>query len=163
MRLLWHCCHKWGYLLKSTFKFINNFIKYVFPLFYLNIYRKTKIYTISSSKNTFSHSLCCIFWGYHFTSEESFELLILTDTGLCIPLLFHVFSVPKQIDAAILIMVQCECGYMKKCGKNWGYLHEIEEIQVVPHFRNKYNSYMQNYQRFKSVNPIPHSETTEFE
>ena len=38
------------YLLKSTFKCINNFLKYVVPLFYLNTYRETKIYTFSSLK-----------------------------------------------------------------------------------------------------------------
>ena len=38
---------------------------------------------------------------------------------------------------------------MKKCGKNSGYLNEIEKIQMVPHFRNKYSAYMQNYLRLR--------------
>ena len=42
-----------------------------------------------------------------------------------------------------------ECGYMKKCGKNWGYPNEIEKIQVVPHFQNKYSSYMQNHLKLR--------------
>ena len=70
---------------------MKNFLKDVVPLFCLNTYRKTKVYTFSSSKNTFGHSLCCIFWGYRTNyKEESFELVILIDTGQCIPLLFHV-------------------------------------------------------------------------
>ena len=55
LRLLWHCCYIWGYLLKPTFKFINNSLKDVVPLFCLNTFRKTKTYLFSSSKNTFGH------------------------------------------------------------------------------------------------------------
>ena len=37
---------------------------------------------------------------------------------------------------------------MKECGKN-----EIEKIQVVPRFRNKYSSYIQNYLRLIEYTP----------
>ena len=44
-------------------------------------------------------------------------------------------------------------GYMKKGGKDWGYLNEIEKIQVVPHFCNKHSSYMENYLRRRENAP----------
>ena len=47
---------------------------------------------------------------------------------------------------------------MNKCGKNWGYINEIEEIQVAPHFRNKLHVKLPKTQ---SVNPFLHSETPE--
>ena len=42
---------------------------------------------------------------------------------------------------------------MKECDKNQGYLNKIEKIQVVPRFRNKYSSYMQNYLRLIEYTP----------
>ena len=41
----------------------------------------------------------------------------------------------------------------EKFGKNWGYLNEIDKRQVVPHFRNEYNSYMQSYLRLREYTP----------
>ena len=42
---------------------------------------------------------------------------------------------------------------MKKCGKNWDNLKEIDKIQVVPHFRDKNSSYMQSYLRLRDYTP----------